>query len=485
VVRKELPLGRLMVAILFALSCFGILLFLWVTFGGPALLAAESYRLTVDLPHAGSLVKQSDVRIGGVTVGKVETIGLDPSNTQARVELEIDAQYAPLPGDSRAIVRQKTLLGETYLELTGGTDAAEPVPDGGQLADGQVARQTQIDEIYNALDPPTRQAVRVWMRNAAVAVEGRGLDLNDALGNLSPFLVKAEEVLAALDRQRRPLGRGIRDAGEFFQALTSRDAQLAGAITGSNAVFGALASRDAALAETIRILPTFEREARFTLSRLEQFAADATPLVRTLHPVARDLGPTLRSVRRLSPDLRALLTDLDPLISSAREGFPALAETLEEVRPLVSALDPFLANLAPILRYVDFYRFGVGDFLAAPGVGFAGELERRPGATGPEHVLRVEAYSNSESFAVHPTRLPTNRGNSYLPPLTIRAAEQISRGAWIPSFDCKPSGGEVGAKPGQYVGPGFPSGAQAPCVVGKGYPSAFGGGQAPNVYADP
>ena len=483
--RKEVPAGRAMVAVIFALSCFGLLLFLWITFGGPVLFGARSYVLTVDLPHAGSLVTQSDVRIGGVTVGKIEKIDLDPTDTQARAEIEIDAQYAPLPSDTRAIVRQKTLLGETYLELTGGTEQAKSVPDGGHLPDARVARQTQIDDIFNALDPRTRQAFRIWMRNAAVAVNGRGLDLNDALGNLSPFLVKADQVLAVLDRQHVKMGQGIRDTGQFFQALTQRDGELASAITKSNQVFGALASRDTALADTIRILPTFEREGRLTLARLRRFADDATPLVTALRPAARDLVPTLHSTRSLSPDLHALFTDLDPLIAASRDGLPALADTLEETRPLVAALDPFLANFAPIVRYVDFYRAQVGDFLTAPGLGFAGTMPPRPGASGPEHILRVEAYQNSESGAIQPTRAATNRGNAYLQPDAIRAPYVISKGAWIPSFDCKPSGGEVKGQAGQYVGPGLPSGAVAPCVVAPHFPGIWGGGQAPNVFADP
>src|SRR4051794_3457418 len=132
--RKELPVGRVIVAVAFALSCFGLLLFLWISFGGPSLFGPPPYELTGGPPPAGSLVVQSDVRIGGVTVGKIEKLDLDPTNTQARAEIEVDSQYAPLPSDIRAIVRQKTLLGETYLELTGGTKGAPPVPDGGHLA---------------------------------------------------------------------------------------------------------------------------------------------------------------------------------------------------------------------------------------------------------------------------------------------------------------------------------------------------------------
>ena len=63
----------------------------------------------------------------------------------------------------------------------------------------------QIDEIFNALDEETRQSFQLWMKNAAIAIDGRGLDLNDAFGNLGPFSEDASDVLGdpAAARRRR------------------------------------------------------------------------------------------------------------------------------------------------------------------------------------------------------------------------------------------------------------------------------------------
>src|SRR5215210_4376925 len=58
-------IGRILVAVGFALSCFGLLLFLWVTFGGPIPLKPKSYQITADFPEATTLAVESDVRIGG------------------------------------------------------------------------------------------------------------------------------------------------------------------------------------------------------------------------------------------------------------------------------------------------------------------------------------------------------------------------------------------------------------------------------------
>ncbi|MGI8726808.1 MAG: MlaD family protein, partial [Solirubrobacterales bacterium] len=77
--QKSAPsLGRILLAGGFAMSCFGLLLFLWVAFGGPVPLKAKSYRVTAFFPEAIQLAVEADVRIGGVSVGKVKATELAP-----------------------------------------------------------------------------------------------------------------------------------------------------------------------------------------------------------------------------------------------------------------------------------------------------------------------------------------------------------------------------------------------------------------------
>ena len=88
---------QLLVIAGFALSCFGILLFLWVTFGGPTPFRAKPYEIKVPFNEATQLAEQSDVRISGVNVGKVQSIDLAPNGRQALATVDIDDKYAPLP----------------------------------------------------------------------------------------------------------------------------------------------------------------------------------------------------------------------------------------------------------------------------------------------------------------------------------------------------------------------------------------------------
>src|SRR2546423_8506486 len=105
--------ARIGLMALFALSCFGLLLYLWSSFGGPTPLKPRGYRFAVSFAEATQLAPQAEVRISGVPVGRV--VSTEPHNGLTRTVVELKSQYAPLPRDSRAMLRIKTMLGETYV----------------------------------------------------------------------------------------------------------------------------------------------------------------------------------------------------------------------------------------------------------------------------------------------------------------------------------------------------------------------------------
>ena len=128
---KAPPKRLVAVMIAFALSCVGLLMFLWLSFGGSLPLAPQGYRFTVEFSQAVNLGSQADVEIAGVTIGKVVSVGLDRRTGLNRAVIEIDSRYAPRPANTRAILRQKTLLGETFVQLTLGNEKGPMLRDGG------------------------------------------------------------------------------------------------------------------------------------------------------------------------------------------------------------------------------------------------------------------------------------------------------------------------------------------------------------------
>src|SRR3712207_3079547 len=101
----------------FALSCFGLLLFLWLSFGGPTPLKPKAYRFNVAFPEPVQLAQEADVRVAGVPVGKVRAKRVDDDSSLTLATIEIDRKYAPVHEDARAVLRQKTLLGETLIQF--------------------------------------------------------------------------------------------------------------------------------------------------------------------------------------------------------------------------------------------------------------------------------------------------------------------------------------------------------------------------------
>ena len=325
---KETPsLGRILAMVVFTMSCVGILLFLWLAFGGSIPLRPEAYRMQVSFPEAATLTAEADVRLAGVNVGKVKTKKLEKEAARTLVELELKEQYAPVPSDTRAILRQKTLLGETYVELSTGDAKGPPLKDGGRLADVYVEPTVELDEIFNAFDRPTRTAFQEWVSELSKAIEGgRGQDLNDAFGNIEGFAVDGATLLEELNEQETAVRRLVRNTGRVFGAINQREGALRQLIVNSSNTFEATASRDEALADTFQVFPTFLDESKATLSRLQTFATDTRPLVNALKPSADDLGPTVRDLGDLAPDLEGLFRDLDPLIKVGDRSLPGPGE---------------------------------------------------------------------------------------------------------------------------------------------------------------
>jgi phospholipid/cholesterol/gamma-HCH transport system substrate-binding protein len=461
---KETPsVGRLLAMVAFAASCVGILLFLWLSFGGSVPLKPQSYRMKAEFPEAATLVAEADVRLAGVNVGKVKKKTLLKQGARTEVELEIKNAYAPIPKDSRAILRQKTLLGETYVELAPGNPKKGMLPDGGKLANNQVEGTVQLDEIFNAFDKPTRQAFQEWVRELAKATKGgRGQDLNDSFGNLEGFAVDGSQLLEQLSIQSTAVQRLIRNTGVVFGAINQRQGALRQLVINSNNTFQATASRDEALAETFRIFPTFLDESKATLARLETFSRRTRPLVNEFKPAADDLGPTVRDLGDLAPDLEGLFRDLNPLIRASRTGVPDLTRVLKGAEPLFESAHVFFPELNPILSLLNFNQDTVAMFITNGGA----NLNSKPG--GQRVQTQVGIIDPKEAFKSLRTRAQNERGNAYPAPNYLPRALRLGT---VESFECKPEGGEL-RDPVDGTMPGDPS-KRPPCFVAP--PSLYSG----------
>jgi phospholipid/cholesterol/gamma-HCH transport system substrate-binding protein len=447
-------LGGLLAVIGFALSCMGLLIYMWSAFGGPIPLKPTGYQFTAYYRDATQLIPQTDVRMAGVDVGSV--VSVEQQGEVAKAVIEIDPATAPIPADTRTILRRKTLLGEPFIQLIPGTpndQGGTMLAENGELPIGQTGTSVDLDEALRAFDPPTRRDLRLVLNQLAIGVRDQGSSLNSALGNLGPTTEAGAGVFETLASQRRAVRTLVKDAGATLQALSVRRGDLHELVAAGNSVLSATAARDQELRETVELLPPTLKQLRPTLDLARNVGVNAGPVLDALEPASRQLTPTVRQLHDLAPDLRGLFTDLGPALDAAPVGVPAFTNTLAAARPLTRELRPVLQDAVPVVQWLTAYKREIPAWLTKLGTA----TQSSAGADG-KHILRVVIPFNLEGFGFYADKpLGSNRHNPYQKPGYL---DQIGH-PHLRAFDCENAGSlELGTAPpcvqqGPFIVPGF------------------------------
>ena len=406
--------AQLISMIAFAFSCFALILFLWVSFGGPVPLKPQGYRVNVTFNEAVQLATEADVRISGVPVGKVKKV--EPLQGRTEATLEIQSRYAPLPDDVKAILRSKTLLGETFVELTGGTKGDPTIPEDGSISVSQVSNQVQLDEVIRTFDPATRAAFGDWLIGQSNAVKGHGDQLNQAFGVLPQFFTDANSLMDVLHRQDKALSRLFANTADIFEAIDSRPGQLTQLILTSNKLLRVTANRSQQLTETFNEFPEFLRQTRETISQFEEFADGTQNLIENTGEFADASSPIMKKSVKVTNDARLLVNGLEPMLDKADAGLPATNQFLDLAKPTLAQLDPFLANLNPVLEFVGKYQRELTAFAANDAAASQAQSTRtsqRPGDAAFGHYLRAFTTITPDALGYYPNKSTKTRSNAY------------------------------------------------------------------------
>jgi virulence factor Mce-like protein len=421
-VQKRAPtLANLLVIVVFVLACFGLLLFLWESFGGPVPLKPKGYRFRADFPNGLQLSEQSDVRISGVPVGRVVTVKPTARVGSGRSEatIEMDSRYAPIRATTRAILRQKTLLGETYVQLIPTVNAGPFLADEGKLPDRNIEPSVTLDEILSTFNPRTRQNFRLWQQSWANSFRGRGEDINSFFASLEPFVIDTNRFVSLLAAQEGAVTALVHNTGVVFNALAGRDRQLEGLIVNGERTFSAAAEESQAFAAAFRALPAFEHSSTIALRQLDAFANAANPYYEQFRATERQLTPTVQALIPFSPVFEHYLVSLGAWTRASEQGLPAFERVLALTTPVLKELTPELRNINPLLQYLGAYEPELQAFFAnttAASQGVASNENTNNGRGPRQHYLRGMNVLGPESLAVYSTPVGTNRSNPYFHP---------------------------------------------------------------------
>lgn len=308
-----------------------------------------TYRLSVQVPDADSLVRGNDVRVGGIRVGTVESVepvAREDGTAVAKVNLKLDETVRPLPEDTSVAVRSKSALGLKYLEVRPG-DSSDGLPEGSTLPLASARPETvDIDKFLNMWDDPTREAIQHNQVEFGSAVAGRGADINAAIASLRPLVVRLEPVMRNLASPSTGLGR-------FFKALEATAAEVA-----------PVAEQQAH--QFVSLNTTFQAFARIARPYLQETISKGPPTEDVTIATLPRIRPFLRNsealFREFQPSARLLVTAAPALAAATRSGPPVLRKT-----PVLNA------ELAPTAQ-------AVIDFGATPGVNAGLDILRQSNA---------------------------------------------------------------------------------------------------------
>src|SRR5438132_3209187 len=234
----------------FAAACLFGLGFIALNMGlhGPW---SNEFAVNAEFASANGLVPQAEVRVSGVHVGTVLAID-DGNDGGALVRMALQPSIR-LRQDTRAVIRPKTLLGEKFVELVRPQSSAQPyLQSEATIPKAQTGQAIEIDDILNAMDAPTRQAMSESFRQLGVALDGRQQDLSAALGPLDSTMTNLRPLARVGESRAKELDRILTNLNTIMQALADEQDQLGHLVNSGDTVMSGIASRDQALAGTVR-----------------------------------------------------------------------------------------------------------------------------------------------------------------------------------------------------------------------------------------
>jgi virulence factor Mce-like protein len=368
------PIPKMFAVFLVAVGAVLILSYYYVTAGGRLPFAGHLYTVTAEISDSQGLLKHADVRAAGVKVGTVSDITNTSTQdgTLALVQMQLNGNYAPIYHNATVLVRQKTLVGENYIELTRGTPNMGKVPDAGSLPLSADLQSVPLDKILNALTPTVRKQIQTDLRSLGDGLQNEGTNLNEFLGALQPTVSNGGEVFGVLNDQKQEVANVVQQTATVMQALANRTQDLQTLIRSGENTAQAVAARDVALAQSLQDLPATLQQARSSVATLDSFSGLATPVLSNLRVAVTKLEPVMTELKPTAAAAKTLFAELPPFLHAANPRLTNLKSFAAAGAPAVPSIDSLMRQVDPMTDYLKPYYKDIGSTL----MNFGGSVQR-------------------------------------------------------------------------------------------------------------
>lgn len=359
--------GRRNAAILtiFAAACVGIFLFLLNLAGGLQL--GHAMRFQAVVRNAVLLADHADVRIAGVTVGRVERISLRGGT--AVLDLSIQPGDVTLHRDAHVRIATKTPTGENYVDLDPGTPNVPRLTDGDVVALPNTRTAVQIDQLLSTLPESRRERLRQLVQGLGAATGDHADHLNGTLEGFSAIFRRGAPMAQALAGQRDAVAGLVDDLGSVMAALGQRDAAVRSLVHDGADAATAVASESTALRGTLRALPGTLTAARATTEQLASTGSRVRPVLDDLSATLTALTPAARQLPGASAATLAALRALRDATPRVSRTLTALRRTAPSGTAIVKPADEVLRQARQPLdynaRFTDDITRGISNLASA------------------------------------------------------------------------------------------------------------------------
>ena len=293
-------MGRERLAAVGAFVIGGLLLFAAGLFliGDRRMLFTDTIRVYAEFKQVAALDTGAKVRVAGVDAGEVEEIRVpEGPSGRFRVRMRVRSDLRPLIRiDSIALIQNDGLVGNKFVQIQTGTEAAPAVADEGtiqsrepfDIADLMVTMSQTLATVNTMLVEVRRGVDEALVAVTATAGDAQGL-IKDVGGEVRAILGSADEV--------------------------SRDLKaIVGNVRAGRGTVGKLVN-DEALYASVRSM-----------------AADAEKAVATVRQASEDARAAIADLRGQNGPVRGLTGDAQQTLQAAREAMADLAETTEALK---------------------------------------------------------------------------------------------------------------------------------------------------------
>ncbi len=183
------------------LAIFALITMVGVSFVGARyarldrLVFDESYRVVAHFAESGGIFQGAEVSYRGVTVGRVSDMRLTDKGVD--VVLDIQNGYGKIPKDTRALVANRSAVGEQYVELQPETKNGPYLGEGSQIPTDMTATPISTTKLLTDLDTTVnsvnKRSMRTVVNELGKAFHGTGGDLGRLIDSSDSFIKSAND----------------------------------------------------------------------------------------------------------------------------------------------------------------------------------------------------------------------------------------------------------------------------------------------------